>query len=269
MDQPTVKNVEEILAEEHDLRTALDHANDLTDAATSWPRLRGDASNPPVEIDSWLAAGRLLSQETWLLLAELDWLEVNLPASFPRTNLVVRGCQVVEHELVRLVGQPCRRIGAALVQATQDRLSPDQTHILERWHTEERFPLTLGTVEMILYALRSGHEQALPEIEVFLKMATEAVVLYPDSRPEGSFVADTILQLPTSASSPFQLEGPPGTETLLAIATRESLPLPLPPGGQASLPILGTEELAKLADILKEMDSEAWAVGWCRFEVGA
>jgi hypothetical protein len=163
---PSVNSVEEILNEDADLRASLARFQKPaprqlrgSDTAASAPtRGPADLANP---------VARRCDPDNHRRLAEIAWWETQLPSTFDSAPLIVQSCQVIEQELVRIVAVPSRRLGATLLRALEGSAKPQQIEIVAKW-LEDRVPTTMGTVEVILFALRQGKDQGLPEVEGFL-----------------------------------------------------------------------------------------------------
>jgi hypothetical protein len=100
-------------------------------------------------------------------LERLVWRENHPPPDFDGAPLVVDGCVILEGELTRLLADPARALGPVLLRAVEGRAARSQRDVLEKW-LAGRAPVTLGTVELILYALRQGLARRLPEVTAFL-----------------------------------------------------------------------------------------------------
>ena len=95
-------------------------------------------------------------------------------------------------------------------------------------------------------------------------------MLFPNGLRPDSQVAAGTLSLPDRAAPEcdFLVEGPPGEENVLALATREPLPMTLlPAGGRERMGVLTPQQLAALADAVNALPGDSWAVDLCRFEV--
>jgi hypothetical protein len=100
-------------------------------------------------------------------LERVSWLEAYFPEAFDHAALVILGCQVLESELTRLLAEPARRLGAPLLAAAEGRVTPAQREALGKW-LAGRLPTTLGTIELVLHALRQGLAGPVPEVAAFV-----------------------------------------------------------------------------------------------------
>jgi hypothetical protein len=100
-------------------------------------------------------------------LERVSWLEGFFPEAFDHVALIILACHVLEGELTRLLAEPARRLGAPLAAAVEGQVSPAQRDALEKW-LAGRLPTTLGTVELVLHALRCGVERPVPEVAEFV-----------------------------------------------------------------------------------------------------
>jgi hypothetical protein len=167
----SVQDLAELVREEEALRIAVDRLR-----LPGLPRLRGAARSAVAEridipeqvlpVPRYALAGRC-TQAGRKRLTRLGWLEGRFPEDFDHTALVLLGCQAIEAELIAVVAEPARVLGPSLPGAIADRASRTQINILERW-LEGRAPATLGTLEIVLFALRRGLVQRLPEVVDFL-----------------------------------------------------------------------------------------------------
>lgn len=156
---PSVESVAEIVGE----RAALEAAVACRSAG-----LRGEE---PAGGSPGALAGRC-SPENRRRLDKLAWWEARLPPEFADDCglLIVLGSQVVEQELARIVAAPAHAVGTVLLRAVEGRAKPPQSAALAGW-LDGRVPVTMGMLEIILYALRRGWELELAEVREFLASA--------------------------------------------------------------------------------------------------
>src|SRR5262249_35152005 len=115
--------------------------------------------------------GRLLAgcvpeaPERWAMLLDLE----RFPSSGARHGLLIAGaCPLFEAALDRVLTEPARAVAGELIAALgQARSSRGQVEILEGWSSRGQ-PATIGTMGVILLALRRGLEQQRPAIQQFL-----------------------------------------------------------------------------------------------------
>jgi len=90
-----------------------------------------------------------------------------MPSDGDHGILIAAACAILEAELRRLLADPVRPIAGHLVAALGAVQRNQPAEILARWQRGTT-PTTLGVLSIILFALRRGSEQALPEIARFL-----------------------------------------------------------------------------------------------------
>jgi hypothetical protein len=167
---PSVNSIQEILDEAETLRAGLTRLK-----SPAAPRFRGEPTlteSLPTRAPANLAnpVARRCDPISRRRLVEIDWWEANFPPTFDPAPLIVQCCQVIEQELTRIVAAPSKRLGPVLLRALEGPAKPQQKEIVAGW-LEGRVPTTMGTVEIILFALRKGKEQGLSDVEQFLSTA--------------------------------------------------------------------------------------------------
>jgi len=167
---PSIQSVDEILEEQEASRRAEtsqiaqnageNHYRDrtITGAAASRATTRSVRVGPP---------GKTLSRHCTLqsrkTLDNILWMEDLIEDPRDHNPLVIFGSLVLERELKHKIGDPARRLGCVLLEAGGERLTPKQTAAFERW-LDGKLPTTLGTVELVLFALSQGLAQGVPEV---------------------------------------------------------------------------------------------------------
>jgi hypothetical protein len=160
---PSVNSVEEILEEEAILRE-----RPAKEAGFALPQIRSAPAGPaPAQAGIVNPVARRCEGVNLSRLAEIAWWEGHFPQMFDTAPLIVQCCQVIEWEMTRIVADPSRQLGAGLLRALEGYAKPGQMQIAVRW-LEKDVPTTMGTLEIILFALRKGKEQGLSEVENFL-----------------------------------------------------------------------------------------------------
>src|SRR5262249_35044606 len=80
--------------------------------------------------------------------------------------LISPACQILEEEVQDLLLGPARAIAGELGAALGAK-SPDKVPLLEPWANGK--PATLGTVSVVLLALRRGQQAGVPAVREFLE----------------------------------------------------------------------------------------------------
>jgi hypothetical protein len=107
-------------------------------------------------------------QETRRRYQTVLHLEDTFPGHGDHGCLIGATCQLMEGELDRLLAQPARTIAPVLSAALRTEGSAGgQAEILDRW-AAGTIPITLGSLCIVLLALRRGWEQGRAEVHDFL-----------------------------------------------------------------------------------------------------
>jgi hypothetical protein len=172
-DLPTVESLDELKAEavaREATVTRLLRERPQVRAALAPFRPKGEPEPVPGPLPDGHRRPPLLARclpETGARVAGLVRLEGDRNGNDDHTPLVVIGCIALERELVRLVVEPAREVAGALIERVAEGLRPGQVEILRHWQSG-LVPATLGTVEMVLFALRRGLTQPVPEVVRFV-----------------------------------------------------------------------------------------------------
>jgi hypothetical protein len=136
-----------------------------------WVRTRGGAPAPPAIAESPAGIGRCLvarcPADTQQRYRTLLHFERAMPLDGDYGSLIAPACHILEAELRRLLGTPARPIAGHLVAALDAKRQKQQAELLGKWE-RGALPTTLGVLSLLLYALRKGDEQSLPEVARFL-----------------------------------------------------------------------------------------------------
>ena len=79
----------------------------------------------------------------------LSYLEKELPAELDFSILIVPACQMLETELIRLIGNPARRLGSDLSRMASTSGNRRASEILDKWLSGQ-LPTTLGVLSLTL-----------------------------------------------------------------------------------------------------------------------
>ena len=118
-----------------------------------------------------LTGGRLIDRRPVPLQKRYETLcrtEAQFSPSGDHAFLISPACGILERELDELLVTPVRGVAGRLAAAMGDsRKDREKAGLLEAWVSGSR-PATLGTVSLILLALRRGQERKTPDITEFL-----------------------------------------------------------------------------------------------------
>lgn len=98
----------------------------------------------------------------------LSYLEKELPPELDFSILIVPACQMLETELIRLIGNPARRLGSDLPRYASQSGNRRASEILDKWLAGQ-LPTTLGVLSLTLLSLRHGWNQKSEPIREFLE----------------------------------------------------------------------------------------------------
>jgi hypothetical protein len=90
-----------------------------------------------------------------------------MPADGDFAILIAAACAILEAELRRLLASPARPIVNGLLAALDPKKQRKQVDLLDKW-ARGAIPTTLGSVSLLVFALRRGAEMGLPEVGRFL-----------------------------------------------------------------------------------------------------
>jgi len=134
-------------------------------------RTRGAPLPAPAPTEAPPGVGRCLVArcpvETQQRYRTLLHFERAMPSDGDHGILIAAACAILEAELRRLLADPARPIASHLIAALGAVQRKQPAEILAKWQRGTT-PTTLGVLSIILFALRRGSEQALPEIARFL-----------------------------------------------------------------------------------------------------
>jgi hypothetical protein len=133
-------------------------------------RTRGSRPEPPPPAAAAGIGGRLMAgcpAETQRRYRTLVQIEPTMPPDGDHGILIAAACAILEAELRRLLADHARPIVGPLIAALSTVKRKDPAEILARWQRGAT-PTTMGVLSVLLFALRRGCEQSLPEITRFL-----------------------------------------------------------------------------------------------------
>jgi hypothetical protein len=209
--------------------------------------------------DAWHVAGPHSPD----LDAEAGFLHDHLSESWVVADAVGAGRPSVE----ALLGQVKSRESPQAVRLEIQHADP--AHVLrdiEVGQPRSARPFRLGdSIRLTFQPSRDGH---LALIDVGTSGGVS--VLFPNRwSADGSIAGGRCYGLPgPSLPVPdLTLSGLPGTERLLAIATRDALPVPLRPEGDAPFRTLSPEEIRRLLEVLDGLDPTTSAIATHQIEI--
>jgi hypothetical protein len=127
-------------------------------------------------------------------------------------------------------------------------------------------PFRLG--DSIRLTFRTGRDGHLALIDV--GTSGGVTVLFPNRwTADGSIAGgrDYSLPDPSLPVPDLTLSGRPGTERILAIATRDALPMPLKPDGDAPFRTLSPDEIRRLLEVINGLDPMTSAIATRQIEI--
>jgi hypothetical protein len=136
--------------------------------------------------------------------------------------------------------------------------------------TPTRFEQTFRVGDLIRFGFQASHDCHVTLFE--LGTSGRPAVLLPNAWRRVSWVESGRPHFLPGFDFPefdFRLDNPPGTEQVLAVASRAPLPFPallLPAGGEA-FHMLSDKECGQIADGLSTLGPEQWVSASCRFTV--
>jgi hypothetical protein len=108
------------------------------------------------------------SHMTQLRYETLLYHEETFPAAQDHAILIAYASQILESELDRVLAMPALRIADGLIEAlSKEKKDRSQAANLERW-AEGRSPTMIGTISLLLLALRRGCEHEVESVLEFL-----------------------------------------------------------------------------------------------------
>ena len=133
-------------------------------------RTRGGSLGPSLEETRGGIGRQLMARcpaETQQRYRTLVQFERAMPNDGDFAILIAAACAILEAELRRLLAAPARPIAAGLLAALDAKKQRKQVDLLDKW-ARGAIPTTLGSVSLLVFALRKGCEQGLPEVGRFL-----------------------------------------------------------------------------------------------------
>lgn len=178
MEDTTVRDAEDILRESDAFAKAIERSAN-TATISSWDTViqcrgghaqtRGVGWRISDDVSSLDGARRVLmlycSDENIKRFRDAERLEALFPQDLDHAPLILAVCQIVESELRHLVAEPSRMLHSALV-TSETRLTVSQRNVVTRW-LDGTLPTTLGTVEILLCALRRLAQAGFSDVVEF------------------------------------------------------------------------------------------------------